>query len=44
MLEEIGEVGLDDGNSINLVHGTQQSMRRIDADLLIRQGKLEHIE
>ncbi|EDQ88369.1 uncharacterized protein MONBRDRAFT_32908 [Monosiga brevicollis MX1] len=43
VLDTIGEVDFGDGQTVNLIKGTQHLMRRADAELLIRQGRLEHV-
>ncbi len=42
VLKEIGQIYTEDG-PVSLKAGTQQSMRRADAEPLIRCGKLEHL-
>eukprot|EP00052_Salpingoeca_macrocollata_P014496 m.114018 g.114018 ORF g.114018 m.114018 type:complete len:194 (+) comp19338_c0_seq1:45-626(+) len=43
VLQEYGEITTSNGDVINLNLGSQQYMRRVDAEPLIRQGILEHI-
>ena len=43
VVDDIGEMETEDGETISLVEGTQHLLKRSDAEVMIRQGRLEHV-
>eukprot|EP00045_Choanoeca_perplexa_P021599 m.6795 g.6795 ORF g.6795 m.6795 type:complete len:197 (+) comp8601_c0_seq1:61-651(+) len=44
VLDDVGEVVTDEGDTLSLIKGTQHLLKRSDVELLIRQGRVEHVD
>eukprot|EP00730_Choanoeca_flexa_P017481 TRINITY_DN8430_c0_g1_i1.p1 TRINITY_DN8430_c0_g1~~TRINITY_DN8430_c0_g1_i1.p1 ORF type:complete len:197 (+),score=40.71 TRINITY_DN8430_c0_g1_i1:79-669(+) len=43
VMEDVGEIVTEEGDTLSLVKGTQHLLKQSDVELLIRQGRVEHI-